>query len=125
MKKEVFAERLQESMRAKRMKQIDLVNKTGIRKGTISNYVNGKYAATGRNLVSLARALDVTAEWLMGGNDERSALSDEEKRLFDILQKTEEIEVSAEEQQIIFAYRKADPSIRSAVKKLLDIWEEQ
>ena len=124
MEKEVFAERLQEAMRAKKMKQIDLVNKTGIRKGTVSNYVNGKYAATGANLVSIARALGVTAEWMMGGNDERCSLSDAEKELFDLLKETEEIEVSAEEQLIVYAYRKADPSIRSAVKKLLDVWEE-
>lgn len=60
------ATRLQEAMRIADKRQTDLVNETGIAKGTISNYINGKYEPKSPTLQRLARALNVSEVWLAG-----------------------------------------------------------
>ena len=60
------ATRLQEAMRISNKRQTDLVNETGIAKGTISNYINGKYEPKSPALQRLARALNVSEKWLDG-----------------------------------------------------------
>lgn len=74
-----FKDRLVLVMEQKKIKQIDLANKTGLAPGTISNYMKGKYKAKGDNLRKIARALDVNEAWLMG--------YDVPKQSFDILYK--------------------------------------
>ena len=58
---EQFSERLSAIMEIRGMKQADLSKRTGLAAGTISNYIQGKYAAKGKNLRLLADALDVNA----------------------------------------------------------------
>lgn len=43
MMKESFAKRMKEGMDIKNIKQVDLVEKTGIGKSAINHYVSGKY----------------------------------------------------------------------------------
>lgn len=63
---EDFSERLKEAMKFRNFRQIDLVNATKIDKGTISNYLSGKYKPKSFNAVLIARALNVNEPWLMG-----------------------------------------------------------
>lgn len=58
--------RLKEAMQIRGMKQVDLVNITGIAKGTISNYINGKYEPKAPAIVKLAQALNCSEMWVMG-----------------------------------------------------------
>ena len=60
------ATRLQEAMHICHKRQTDLVNETGIAKGTISNYIKGKYEPKSPALLKLARALNVSEKWLDG-----------------------------------------------------------
>ena len=48
------------------MKQVDLVEKTGLGKSAISQYCSGVYEPKQRALYKLAKALDVSEAWLMG-----------------------------------------------------------
>ncbi len=66
MKIKTFAERLNEVLISKGMKPTDLVNKTGLDKAAISQYLSGKYTAKQNNLTKLAKALNVNEAWLMG-----------------------------------------------------------
>lgn len=66
--KESFTKRLNEAMDIRGMKQVDLVEKTGIGKSAINHYVSGKYEAKQKALYLLAQALDVDEAWLMGYN---------------------------------------------------------
>lgn len=59
-------ERLREAMTAKEKKQIDLVRETGIDKGSISNYLSGRYEPKQEAIYKLAKALDVSEMWLWG-----------------------------------------------------------
>lgn len=60
------ANRLQEAMCLRGKKQVDLVRDTGIDKGSISNYVSGRYEPKQEAIYKLAAALDVSEMWLWG-----------------------------------------------------------
>ena len=61
-----FAERLKEALRLTGTKQIELSRLTQIDKGTINNYLWGKYVPKQNKLSVIAEALDVSPVWLMG-----------------------------------------------------------
>ena len=58
--REIFTDRLNEYMCTKRITQQALAEYTGLGKGTINNYVNGKATPSGYALSKIARALDCT-----------------------------------------------------------------
>lgn len=64
--KKTFAERMREGMRIRKMKQVDLVEKTGITKSAISQYYRGKHEPRQDGIYLIAKALDVDEAWLMG-----------------------------------------------------------
>lgn len=59
-------DRLREAMHLSGKKQIDLVRITGIDKGSISNYLSGRYEPKQEAIYKLAMALDVSEMWLWG-----------------------------------------------------------
>lgn len=63
---ETFANRLQKAMNYANMKQVDLVNKTGLDKTLINKYLAGIMKAKQDKLTILADALNVNEVWLMG-----------------------------------------------------------
>ena len=58
--------RLREAMNATGKKQVDLVRETGIDKGSISNYLSGRYEPKQEAIYKLALALNVSEMWLWG-----------------------------------------------------------
>lgn len=65
MMKESFAKRMKEGMSIKNIKQVDLVEKTGLTKSAISQYLSGKYEPKQKGIYLIAKALDVNEAWLM------------------------------------------------------------
>ena len=61
-----FSERLKEALNKTGTKQIELSRLTGIDKGTINNYLAGKYEPKQDKLSMIADALRVDPVWLMG-----------------------------------------------------------
>lgn len=61
-----FSERLQESLKRKNLKAIELANLSGISRGAISSYLSGRWKAKQDNIYLLAKALNVNEAWLMG-----------------------------------------------------------
>lgn len=61
-----IAERIKDALRLRGMRQIDLASRTGISKGCISQYVSGKFDPKQTNLYTMANALRVRPDWLMG-----------------------------------------------------------
>ena len=59
-------QRLREALSIAKMKQIELARITGIERGTISNYVTGKYEPKSDAINKMAIALDVNEMWLWG-----------------------------------------------------------
>lgn len=63
---ETISERIVEGMAIRKMKQVDIIEKTGINKGALSSYISGKYEPKQTNIYKIAKALDVNEAWLMG-----------------------------------------------------------
>ena len=66
---EQFVERLAYAMARKQINQADLARLSGISKGSISNYLSGRWAPKGNNIYKLAQVLDVSPLWLDGHTD--------------------------------------------------------
>ena len=60
------AERLKEALKQSNMKQVELSRRTNIDKGTISNYLSGRYEPKANSISKLAKVLNVTEMWLWG-----------------------------------------------------------
>lgn len=63
---DTFQNRLQKAMNIRDMRQVDLVNKTGLDKTLINKYLAGLMNARQDKLTILADALNVNEVWLMG-----------------------------------------------------------
>lgn len=61
-----FQTRLKQIMFFKRIRQADIVERTGFQKSNVSRYVAGKTKPNGEALAKLAAALGVSPEWLIG-----------------------------------------------------------
>ena len=64
--KELFVNRLRKAMEIRDMKQVDLVERTGLSKSAISQYYSGIYEPKQKALYKIAKALNVNEAWLMG-----------------------------------------------------------
>ena len=51
------SERIKEGMMLRGLKQVDLVEKTGISKGALSSYISGRYVPKQNNTFLIAKAL--------------------------------------------------------------------
>lgn len=60
------ANRLRIAMKNVGKKQVDLIRETGIDKGSMSHYVNGRYEPKQDVVFELAKALNVSEMWLWG-----------------------------------------------------------
>lgn len=59
-------ERMREAMSITGKKQVDIVKATGIDKGSISNYLSGRYEPKQEAIYKIALALNVSEMWLWG-----------------------------------------------------------
>lgn len=98
-----FKDRLLEAIKSSNLKQADIVERTGINKGSLSSYLSGKYKPKQDNTYRLAKILNVNEGWLMGfdvemerptpiyiDQEDNYVLSDQEKILIDKFRKIED-----------------------------------
>ncbi|OOG85731.1 XRE family transcriptional regulator [Pseudomonas sp. A25(2017)] len=62
-----FSERVKERMAALGLRATDISERTGVSRTTVSFWLSGTNGAKGKNLLSLAKALDCSPEWLSSG----------------------------------------------------------
>lgn len=65
-KAEIFAKRLREAMRVRKVKQVELAKMIDTKPATVSRYLSGKRFPTLPTLCNIAVALDVSSEFLLG-----------------------------------------------------------
>lgn len=65
-KVDTFSNRLELALRLRGMKPVDLCEKTGIGKSSLSQYLSGEYEPRTNRVYIFANVLDVSAEWLSG-----------------------------------------------------------
>lgn len=115
---EQFGKKLRQIMEEKNIRQADLVQRTGIHHGTITNYYKGLYMPRGEKLTKIANALNVSEAYLCGYSDEAAL----DNYLDNLSEGTAGILVSdPEETAVIQEYRKADEKTRKAVRVLLGL----
>lgn len=78
MKKEL-KDRLREAMEVRGLRSVDIVDRTGIPKVTVSYYLSGKTTPRADKLYLIAQALDVSEAWLLG-YDVPMARTDDQKK---------------------------------------------
>lgn len=61
-----IASRIRHALEINEMRQVDLVRKSGISKASLSTYIKGVYEPKQKNIHKIAKALNVSEEWLMG-----------------------------------------------------------
>lgn len=66
MKRVELRDRLRQALTLRGLRATDLVDKTGIPKGTISYYLSGKTEPKADRLYLIAQALDISEAWLLG-----------------------------------------------------------
>lgn len=64
--KETCSDRIKKALNIRGMKPIDLVEKSGVKKSALSQYMSGKIIPRQNSLHMLATALEVDEGWLMG-----------------------------------------------------------
>ena len=79
MNKEKLQDRLQEAMDRRGLRAVDLVEKTGIPKGTLSYYLSGKTEPKSDRVYILSQVLDVNEAWLLGYDVPMERTADQKK----------------------------------------------
>lgn len=115
-------DRLREAMTQAGKKQIDLVNDTGLNRGTISRYLSGEYEPKQTAIYKLAKALDVSEMWLWGFDcpKERPAEQKENDALADLVVRLQQ---DREFRQLIFQIGSLTPDQLQAVRNLLQVFQ--
>ena len=70
-----FAQRLRDAMQSAGLKAVDLHDRTGISKASISEYLSGNYEPKQKNVYRLAEALHVAPSYLMGLSEQEPPAS--------------------------------------------------
>ena len=93
-----FIDRLLETLEEKGITQYKLCKDLEIGNSTITSWKKGKMPSIDK-VIAIVRYLEISADWLL---------------------ETEHENLTAEEQNLLAAYRSADPGMRAAARKLLD-----
>ena len=99
-----FQDRLNQALNLRNLKPVDLADRTGLSKPRISQYTNGKYKPKSDALFKLATALEVSPEWLKGGNVPMDAApgSYEKPVTSNVLKAWEQIEKKVQQEAVLF-----------------------
>lgn len=93
-----FIDRLLETLENKGITQYKLCKDLEIGNSTITSWKKGKMPSIDK-VIAIVRYLEVSADWLL---------------------ETDYEDLTKEEQNLLAAYRSADPGMRAAARKLLD-----
>lgn len=114
-----IANRLREAMDMRKKKQVDLERETGINRSAISRYLSGEYEPKNKPIYELAKALDVSEQWLMGYDVpmERPKVQKNNDAISDIV-----LLLRSDEDflQIVLKISKMDSEKRKSLNALLD-----
>ena len=115
-------------MNIRGLKQVDLVNKTGISKASINQYVKGTHCPTNERAFLLSKVLRVNPAWLMGFDVEMFNDVNELNKGF-VSNNTavygadkSEQPLTAKEQHFIEAYSQLSEEQQGLVDNLMRTW---
>ena len=125
-----FAQRLRDAMQSAGLKAVDLHERTGISKASISEYLSGNYEPKQKNVYRLAEALHVAPSYLMGLSETASSALPAPPSAQEAAEPykaplTKRDELTEHEREHIELYRELDERGRNAVDDLTDLHVER
>lgn len=114
----IFKERLREAMAAKGMKAIELSEKTGINKASISYYLSGTNVPKQDRIFLLAKALEVSEAWLLG-YDVPAARTEKQKRNDELVALVAQIKKDPEFFEVVKLLAELPASDYASIKQLI------
>lgn len=114
-----ISERIVEGMSIRNMKQVDIIEATGINKGALSSYISGKYEPKQTNIYKIAKALDVNEAWLMGHDVPMERKSKDSAYQFSVASTKPSLSLS--EQTLVHRYRLIDEKGKHTVDTVLEM----
>ena len=123
MERKEIKDRLREGMERRGFRAVDLVERTGIPKGTISYYLTGHTKPKADRLYLLAQALDVSEAWLLG-YDVPMQRSPESKKNDQLAELIVRMRTDADFFETVAALAALDETKYRGVKQLLNAMNE-
>ena len=108
-------ERIKEALQIRGISAAELSRKSGLDKGSISNYLKGKYLPKQSAIGAMASALHVSPAWLMG--------YDVEMESNDI--KPVEPDINAKNNELIALFEKLSPNSQEDLLKYADYLKQR
>ena len=99
---EEIGKRIDQIRRSKNWKQKDIYDRAQMSNVAMSNYINGKRIPDTESIYKIAKALEVSIEYLLTGEDFRPELPDQEEKLLELFR-----QLSPEDKIKIFGYLEA------------------
>ena len=106
--KDTISSRIQRAMDIRNMKAVDICEKTGIPKSSMSMYLSGKVEPKSDRLYKIAKCLDVSEAWLLG-YDVDMTRSVEQKELDELANLNERIKKEKDFRQLIMRISHLNP----------------
>jgi transcriptional regulator with XRE-family HTH domain len=113
-----FKDRLREAMAARNMKAVELSEKTGIHKASISYYLSGTNVPKQDRIFLIAKALEVNEAWLMG-YDVPAVRTDEQKKNDDLVQVVAQLRKDPEFFEVVKLLAELPASDYASIKQLV------
>lgn len=123
MERKEIKDRLREAMERRGFRAVDLVERTGIPKGTISYYLTGHTKPKADRLYLLAQALDVSEAWLLGF-DVPSHRTDAQKKNDQLAKLIVKMRTDADFYETVAALADLSETQYKSVKQLLTAFKE-
>ena len=117
-----FKTRFSEAMNVQGLRQVDIVEKTGIPKAAINHYLSGYAKPRQDKLYILSKALNVSEAWLMGYDVSPERHEEQNEMLLSAFEKTAAQfgMLKEDELKVLEAYRKANNQQKSLIMSLID-----
>lgn len=123
MKQVELRDRLREALELRGMRAADLVEKTGIPKGTVSYYLSGKTEPKADRLYLIGQALNVSEAWLLG-YDVPMARTDNQKKNDQLAKLIVRLRTDEKFYNTVLALAELSESQYRGVEQLLDALKE-
>lgn len=117
------SKRIREALNIREMKAVELAEKSGINKASISCYMSGKYEPKQEALYKMGKALDVAEMWLAGYDIpmERPLEQKENDQFVDLI---ERLRTDKGFRNLVLKLSNMDPSKIESIMNLLDVNED-
>ena len=114
----IFKERLREAMATKGVKAVELSEKTGIPKSSISYYLSGTNVPKQDRVYLLAKALEVSEAWLLG-YDVPAARTEAQKKNDELVQVVAQLRKDPEFFEVVKLLAELPASDYASIKQLI------